>query len=104
MLINCWYVCTAGSVPTESTVATPQSDKETPSNEFPACQPSQYGVLVQSPRDGLPGRDGRDGMPGRDGKDGEKGDKGDTGTMGPSGLQGERGEPSIHICTAVDYS
>ena len=49
MLINCWFVCTAGAVPTESTVATPQSDKETPSNEFPACQPSQYGVLVQSP-------------------------------------------------------
>ena len=64
--------------------------------DLKSCSLPQYGVLVQSPRDGLPGRDGRDGMPGRDGKDGEKGDKGDTGMMGPSGPQGEQGR-SNHL-------
>ena len=69
--------------------------------DLKSCSPPQYGVLVQSPRDGLPGRDGRDGLTGRDGKDGEKGDQGDPGMMGPSGRQGERGESFIihcHLC------
>ena len=76
---------------------------ETNVTDLKSCSSPQYGVLVQSPRDGLPGRDGRDGMPGRDGKDGEKGDKGDTGKMGPPGHQGEQGR-SNHLILYLSFT